>query len=102
MKSFIALALVGAATALDDVTFKFMQYLSRQNKSYASLEEFNMRLSNFAKIDAFIQEWNAGEHTSRVAHNFLSDWTDEEKKRLNGYGGELPVPESAGIHEMEN
>jgi len=76
MKSFAALALIGVASALDDVTFKFMKYLSRQNKSYASLTEFNMRLSNFAKIDAFIQEWNANkENTSSVAHNFLSDWT---------------------------
>jgi len=54
MKSFVALALVGAASALDETTFKFMQYLSKQNKSYSSLEEFNMRLQNFAKIDAFI------------------------------------------------
>ena len=51
MKSFVALALAGAVSALDDTTFKFMQYLSKQNKSYASLEEFNMRLQNFANID---------------------------------------------------
>lgn len=102
MKSFIALALAGAVSALDDTTFKFMQYLSKQNKSYASLEEFNMRLQNFADVEKFIQEWNANkENTSTVGHNFLSDWTAEEKKRLNGYGGERPVPKEAGIHQLD-
>jgi C1A family cysteine protease len=102
MKSFIALALVGAVSALDNTTFKFMQFLSRQNKSYASLEEFNLRLQNFANTDEFIEKWNANkENTSTVGHNFLSDWTAEEKKRLNGYGGERPVPAEALIHTMD-
>jgi len=44
-----------------------------------------MRLNNFAAIDKFVEEWNANiENTSSVGHNFMSDWTDEEKKRLNG------------------
>jgi len=102
MKSFIALAIVGAVSALDNTTFKFMQYLSNQNKSYASLEEFNMRLQNFVNVEQFIQEWNANkENTSTVGHNFLSDWTAEEKKRLNGYGGEHAIPAEAGIHTMD-
>jgi len=102
MKSFIALALVGAASALDTTTFKFMQYLSKQNKSYASLEEFNMRLQNFANVDEFIAQWNANkENTSSVGHNFISDWTAEEKKRLNGYGGERGVPAEALPHPMD-
>jgi cathepsin L len=102
MKSFIALALVGAVSALDNTTFKFMQFLSKQNKSYASLEEFNLRLQNFANTDEFIEKWNANkENTSTVGHNFLSDWTPEEKKRLNGYGGERPVPAEALLHTMD-
>jgi C1A family cysteine protease len=44
-----------------------------------------MRLQNFAAIDKFIEEWNADtSNTSTVGHNFMSDWTSEEKKRLNG------------------
>ena len=44
-----------------------------------------MRLENFVKIDNFIDEWNANEeNTSSVGHNFLSDWTTEEKKKLAG------------------
>lgn len=102
MKSFIALALAGAVSALDQTTFKFMQFLSKQNKSYASLEEFNMRLQNFANVENFINEFNANpENTSTVGHNFLSDWTAAEKKVLNGYGGERPVPAEALLHTMD-
>jgi len=54
MKTFIAVTMAGASAALDDVTFKFMQYIATQNKFYSSIEEFNMRLSNFSKIDEFI------------------------------------------------
>jgi C1A family cysteine protease len=44
-----------------------------------------MRLENFLAIDKFIEEWNADtSNTSTVGHNFMSDWTREEKKRLNG------------------
>jgi hypothetical protein len=90
MKSFLALALLGAASAIDAPTHKYMQYLSKFNKSYASLEEFNMRLANFAAIDDFITEFNSNpENTSTVGHNFLSDWTAAEKKVLNGYLGEI-------------
>lgn len=101
MKSFLALALVGAATAIDVQVHKFMQYLSKENKSYDSLEEFNMRFANFAAIDDFITEWNSNpENTSTVGHNFLSDLTAAEKKALNGYLGEIePV---ANVPEVTN
>jgi len=76
-----------------------MQYLSKENKSYADLEEFNMRLANFAAIEDFINEWNSNpENTSTVGHNFMSDWTAAEKKVLNGYRGEnRPVVEVAEV-----
>ena len=80
MKSLVMSALVGAAAAFDDSLVNFMKYLSQQNKSYSSLEEFNMRLANFAKTDEFIEKWNAnGDNTSTVGHNFFSDMTNEER-----------------------
>lgn len=51
MKSFLTLALVGAAAASGapetDEDFKFMQYIVKYSKSYGSLEEYNMRKVNF-------------------------------------------------------
>ena len=85
MKTIIATALTCAVSAIHPTGFKFMQYLSQQGKSYKTIEEFSMRLENFEKTDSFIHEWNANkEHTSSVGHNFLSDWTVEEKKKLTG------------------
>lgn len=83
MKQSIILALVAVANAVDSNTFKYMEYMSKFNKSPATVEEFNMRLSNFLEIDTFIQEWNADlTHTHVVGHNFISDWTAEEKTKL--------------------
>jgi len=84
-KAFSSSVLVAAVSAIDQTTFEFMQYLSRQGKSYSTLEEFNKRKELFANIDEIIKAWNADEtNTSRMGHNFLSDWTPEEKKKLNG------------------
>ena len=44
-----------------------------------------MRLQNFIAIDKFIEEWNAQEDkTHTVGHNFLSDWTQNEKDVISG------------------
>ena len=103
MKIFIALAGFGAASAIDTITHKYMQYVSKQNKSYATLDEFNMRLKNFAAIDKFIVEWNDDtSNTSTVGHNFMSDWTHEEKQRLNGLA-EVPkeIPNSVPVFKAD-
>ena len=54
MKGFLVSALIGVVAASDEMTSKFMKYLSQQNKSYDSVEEFELRLDNFAKTDEFI------------------------------------------------
>ena len=59
MKSFASISILGSVSAIDAYTQKYMQYLSQQNKSYNSIEEFNLRLENFILIDKFIEEWNA-------------------------------------------
>jgi hypothetical protein len=39
----------------------------------------------FSIRDKIIKEWNVKPNvTSFMGHNFLSDWTDVERKRLNG------------------
>jgi hypothetical protein len=88
IKSFSALAIIGVASTNDTHTFKYMQYLSKQNKSYSSLEEFNLRLQNFIEIDQFVEEWNSNtENTHVVGHNYLSDWTQAEKDIISGKAG---------------
>lgn len=77
--------MAAVATALDASTFEFLQYVSEHGKSYATLEEFNMREELFKQLDAVIKEWNARDDvTSTMGHNFLSDWTFEEKAALRG------------------
>jgi hypothetical protein len=85
MRILLSTAFACAASALHPVGFKFMQYLAKHGKNYGTIEEFNVRIEQFAKVDAFIEEWNANQDaTSTVGHNFLSDWTDEEKKIFSG------------------
>jgi len=64
--------------------FDFVQYIAKHGKSYADVEEFNLRSQLFAKFDAEVKLHNATETTSTHGHNFLSDWTAEEKTRLLG------------------
>jgi hypothetical protein len=60
-----------------------------------------MRLENFVKIDNFIDEWNANkENTSTVGHNFLSDWTTDEKKKLTGALRDENEPD-APLHKFD-
>jgi len=62
-------------------------------------------MRHFAASDAFIEEWNADTtNTHRVGHNFLSDWTAEEKAKLTqlGKGSNFENPRSdIPIHEID-
>ena len=72
-----------------------------------------MRLLNFIAIDQFIEEWNAQEDkTHTVGHNFLSDWTQDEKDIISGkaarnhenlpqYEGKIPQ-QNVGYPEVWN
>lgn len=91
MKQSIIIGLLAVVNAIDTNTFKYMQYLSKFGKSHSTMEEFNMRLSNFMRIDAQIDEWNADPtKTSSVGHNVFSDWTPEEKLRLSNSKANTP------------
>ena len=86
MRTFTAaiLATVGAARVLDELDVAFMNYIAEHGKSYADLEEFNLRFALFSKFDAEVKHHNATETTSTHGHNFLSDWTAAEKAALLG------------------
>ena len=82
----IALAISTVVSAIDQRTFEFMRYISSHGKRYETLAEFEMRKDIFFTNDAIIKEWNADESkTSRMGHNFLSDWTEAEKAKFLGH-----------------
>ena len=85
MKSMIiAAASAGAALALEQLEVEFMQYISKHNKSYESLEHFQERFALFMEKDAFIKEHNASNANFTLAHNQFSDMTDMERKSVLG------------------
>ena len=79
-------ALLGAAAAISDVEQAYMQYIAKHGKSYATREEYEFRLAQFAKKFAFVQEHNSmntDDHTVEVNH--MADWTETEYKKILGY-----------------
>lgn len=102
MKTFAAIALTAAVSALDNATFEYMQYISKFGKNYATVEEFNTRMALFAERDAWINWFNSNpERTSTVGHNFLSDMTEQEQKQLRGLNMEDSAEKiDAPLHQV--
>jgi C1A family cysteine protease len=76
----------------------FLYYITKFNKSYNSMEEYGLRLAEFAKKDAFIKAHDAQETGFAVAHNQFSDWTDAEYKAILTY---TPQGNDAVAEEIE-
>ncbi len=58
----------------------------------------------FSVRDKIIKEWNARPNiTSYMGHNFLSDWTDDERKKLNGINyANRQTEHDAPVHKAES
>jgi len=84
MKNFIAHLLVGAvsATIMEETEFAFIQYIAKHNKSYSSVEEFNLRKGYFDTTTIEINRLNSTQSSSRHAHNKYSDWSREEWQKM--------------------
>jgi hypothetical protein len=56
MKSFFALAFAGAvsATVMDSDDYRFMSFIVEHSKEYTTVEEYNLRKSNYMFMDAEI------------------------------------------------
>ena len=85
MKTFIFAATAAAASALNASEFQFMSFAAEHNKSYETVEEFQMRAALFAETEAFIQEHNTQNNNYTVGHNQFSDMTDMERKARLGF-----------------
>lgn len=98
MRSFVALAIAGAASAvpLSTIDTLFMKYIVEHNKSYSTTEEYAMRLANFEKSHLEIVRLNLEEgNTANYGHNFTSDFTRAEYLNLLGLRN-MPRPEKKG------
>ena len=84
MKAFAAAATIGAASAIDVMTLKYMNHLAKFGKIIKDVEEFEERFGHFAKFDEFVTEHNAEGHNYTVGHNQFSDWSQDEYKSLLG------------------
>jgi C1A family cysteine protease len=87
------IAAVGMKAADQQMTsqdYEFMRYVSEYGKSYGTKSEFEFRSAQFKDTLAHIEEHNSknGE-THTLGLNHMSDWTEEEYKKLLGYKQEL-------------
>ena len=103
MRSLIATAIaaVASATIMNETDFTFVQYIAKYNKNYASMAEFNERLTNFQAMDVEIKKLNSMGLSSVHGHNKFSDMSRAEMKAMNGY---KPAPKDASVpvHQASN
>jgi len=82
-------ALIGATAAhelIDQTEYKFMAFIGKEGRSYATVEEYKFRLAQYSLRVAEHARHNSEEgQTSTQGENFLTDRTDYEIKMLNGY-----------------
>ena len=112
MKFAIA-ALIATVAAVDrDTEVAYAHFCAANNKSFATKEEYEFRLNEFAKKAKFVEEHNAQNGDDQEAHavalNHMADWTVEEYKSLLGFQKHNKthvarhhiVPRSKTIHEI--
>ena len=100
---FILATLAASVSALNNQEFEYMQYVAQFNKQANSVDEFQMRLSQYQQTDAFIRANNESNSTHVAGHNQFSDWTYAEYKAILGYRrGEKDQKKNIKIFEETN
>jgi len=90
MKSFIALALVGAVSAITaEDNSNFLEWIAEHGKHYDNLAEYEFRRRHFLEAAEFIKKHNAQKKNYALGHNHMSDWTSSEYRKLLGYKSHL-------------
>jgi hypothetical protein len=69
MKSFVLAAIASSAIALSEVESAFLGYITQFGKSYSSVDEYAMRLHNFAQKHQLIEEHNRSGEAFKLGHN---------------------------------
>ena len=75
MKTTMGLALTAVANAIAEQEFAFIKFIAEYGKQYATLDQYNHRLEQFARTYAEIVKHNSEEHQFTLAVNEFSDWT---------------------------
>ena len=90
MKTFALAALAGisSATSMTKMNYEFVKYISKFEKMYDTVEEFEARRINFrlqmANIEAQNARYARGESSYQAGLNHLSDLHDEEFQKMLG------------------
>jgi cathepsin L len=82
------LALIGATAAVETLStqdYKFMEFVSNHGRSYGTKAEFEFRATVFKTRLAEIESLNQSQDTAVYGVNHLTDRTESEMKRMNGY-----------------
>jgi cell shape-determining protein MreC len=84
MKSFAIATLAAAVSAapISGMEFKFINYLAKYSKSYATVEEYETRLEVFAAKEYEITQHNANNTQWKMGHNKFSDRTVAEMDKM--------------------
>ena len=91
MKGFTLAILAASATAFSEIESAFLGFITQYGKSYKSIAEYEQRLRNFAVTHAQIQQHSQEEgHTYTVAHNAMSDWSEQEWANILTYNAVEP------------
>jgi len=69
-----------------------MEFLARFERRIGTIEEYNFRKAIFNITHEFIENHNASGASYTLAHNHMSDWTEDEYARLAGLTPETERP----------
>jgi C1A family cysteine protease len=89
---FAVAALLGSASAtllnqsMIDTERAWFDHIDENSLSYGTKEEYEFRKAIFKETLAEVQAHNANQfQTHKLTTNFMSTWTADERKKLNGY-----------------
>merc|ERR1719223_2593453 len=97
MKYFALAAVIATAQAISEIESAFFGYIVQFGKSYSSVQEYEMRLREFAVKHQFINSHNDSETSFKVGHNQFSDWTEAEYKSMLTYKSEGHIADEREI-----
>jgi C1A family cysteine protease len=90
MKFAALIAVASAHEIVSETEYKFMAYIGKHNKSYATVAEYNFRLQQYAvRVAEHVRHNAEPGQTSTQGENFLTDRTDAEIKMMNGFKAPL-------------
>lgn len=91
-KLLAAVGLKNADQMMTAQDYEFMRFVTEYGKTYGTKAEFEFRSALFKEQLAHIEEQNAsGNNTHVLGVNHMSDWTEEEYRKLLGYKPEMKV-----------